>query len=59
MPQTAVGTHLDMPLDIHRDFLAEVSFDSALFFEDLADVVDLLFAEIAHLLVKIDSRSMQ
>src|SRR5260370_26760241 len=39
MPQAAIGAHLDVTLDIHRDFLAHVAFDRALFFEDLADVV--------------------
>src|SRR5260370_16277554 len=43
MPQAAVGAHLDVTLDVHRDFLAQVAFDGSPFFEDLADVVDFLF----------------
>src|SRR5712671_2576571 len=59
MTQTAVGSHLDVTLDVHRDFLAQVAFDGPFVFEDLADVVDFLFAQIAYLLVKIDPGAEQ
>src|SRR5207237_594445 len=59
MPQTAIGTHLDVPLDIHRDFLPQVALDRAFLFEELADMVDLFLAQIADLLVKIDPRAVQ
>jgi hypothetical protein len=42
--KTAIGAHLDMALDVHRDFLPQVAFDGSLFFEELADVVYFLFA---------------
>src|SRR2546426_914007 len=54
VPQPAIGAHLDVPLDIHRDFLAQVAFDGAFLFQDLADVVHFLLAQIAHFLVEMD-----
>ena len=34
MPQTTVRTHLDVTLDIHRDFFAEIAFNRAFFWTD-------------------------
>ena len=34
MPQPAVGAHLDVTLDVHRDFFAQVAFDRAFLFEN-------------------------
>src|SRR5688572_19007825 len=59
MPQSAVRSHLDVPLDIHRDFLAEIAFDRAFFFQNLADLVDLVFGEVANLLIEIDAGPME
>src|ERR1022692_2345033 len=42
MPQAAVRAHLDVTLDVHRDLFAEVAFHGSLFFQDLADTVDLV-----------------
>ena len=56
MPQSAVRTHLDVTLDIHRDFFAQVSFYRAFLFENLADLVDFIFAQVPDLLVEIDPR---
>src|SRR5579863_2027396 len=36
VPHAAIGAHLDVALDIHRDFLAQVAFHGAFLFEDLA-----------------------
>ena len=56
MPQAAIGAHLDVTLDVHRDFLAQVAFDRAFVFENLTDVVDFVFGQVANLLVGIDAR---
>ena len=54
MPQSAVGTHLDVTLDVHRDFFAQVAFDRAFFFENRTDLVDFVFRQVANLLVEVD-----
>src|SRR5262245_43168113 len=59
VPQTTIGTHLDVALDIHRDFLAQIAFHRAFLFQDLANPVDLVFIEVRHLLVKIDAGAIQ
>jgi len=58
-PQSAVGADLDKALDVHRDFLAEIAFHRALFFQNLADAIHVVFAEIADLLVEIDPSPVQ
>ena len=55
MPQSAVGPHFDVTLDVQRDFLAEIALDRALVFEDLTDVVDFVLGHVADLLVGIDA----
>src|SRR5579884_2695313 len=59
MPQSAVRAHLDVTLDIHRDFLAQVAFHRAFFFQDLADPVHFVLAQIANLLIEFDPRPVQ
>src|SRR5208337_4733545 len=59
MPQSAIGAHLDVTLDVHRDFLAEVAFHGALFFQNGADFVDLVLGQVAHFLIEIDTRPEQ
>src|ERR1022692_865145 len=54
MPQSAVGTHLDVPLDVHRDFFAQVAFDRAFFFQNRTNMVDFVFRQIANLLVEVN-----
>src|ERR1043166_7857982 len=34
VPQSAIGAHLDVTLDVHRDFFAEIALYRAFFFED-------------------------
>src|SRR5271157_4124126 len=53
--QSAIGAHLDVTLDVHRDFLAEIAFHRSFFFQNLADLVDLVFGQVADLLVEIDA----
>ena len=55
MPQSAIGAHFDVTLDVQRDFLAEIAFDRAFVFEDLTDVVDFFLRQISDLLVRIDA----
>jgi hypothetical protein len=55
MTQAAIGAHFDKALDVHGDFLTEISFDRALGFEDLADPVDFVLGEVGDLLIGIDS----
>src|SRR5581483_5176128 len=59
VPQAAVRAHLDVALDIHRDFFAQIALDRPLILQDLADAVDFVFGQVAHLLVKIDARAVQ
>src|SRR5581483_5591766 len=59
MPQSPVRTHFDVALDIHRDFLTQVALDSAFLFQDLADAVDFVFAQIANLLIEINAGPVQ
>ena len=59
MPQSAVGADFDVPLDVHRDFLAQVAFDRAFVLDDLADVVDFVLAQVLNLLVRVDLRLLE
>src|SRR5271165_1453520 len=34
VPQSSVRAHLDVTLDVHRDFFAEVAFDGAFLFQN-------------------------
>jgi hypothetical protein len=59
VPQSAVGAHLDVTLDVHRDFLAEVAFHGAFLLQNLADAVNFVLAQIADFLVELDTRPIQ
>src|SRR5947208_2103579 len=48
-----------MPLDVQRNFLAEIAFDRTLVFEDLTDVVHLILSHVADLLIRIDAGPVQ
>src|ERR1035437_2824565 len=54
VPHAAVGTHLDVPLDVHRDFLAQVAFDRAFFFQNRTNMVDFVFRQIANFLIEVN-----
>src|SRR5580765_3017633 len=43
VPQAAIGAHLDVPLDVHRDLFAQIAFHRALFFEDGTNVIHFVF----------------
>src|SRR6185437_14613425 len=55
MPQSAIRAHLDVTLDVQRDFFAQVALDGALFFQDLADAVDFVLTQVADLLIEVDT----
>src|SRR5580658_1862314 len=59
VPQAAVGAHLDVALDVHRDFLAQVALDGAFLFQNLADPIDFVLGQIGHLFIEIDARAVQ
>src|SRR6185437_13421732 len=46
----AIGADFDEPLDVHRNFLAQVAFNQSFRFNDLADAVHFLFAQVLDLL---------
>src|SRR6476620_2232732 len=50
----AVGTDFDEALDVHRNFLAQIAFHHAFRFNDLADAIDFVFAQILDFLIGID-----
>src|SRR5579862_1034171 len=55
MAQAAIGAHFDVPLDVHRNFLAQIAFDGALLFQDLTDFVHFLFRQVADLFVEFNA----
>src|SRR6267142_2280894 len=59
VPNAAVGAHLDVTLDIHRDFLAQIAFHGAFLFEDRAHLVDFILGQVADLLVELDPRAVE
>jgi hypothetical protein len=59
MPEAAIGTHFDVTPNIERNLFAEIAFDRAFIFEDLADVIDFLFRHIANFFLRIDPGAMQ
>src|SRR5579864_5837398 len=56
---SAVGADFDEPLDVHRNFFAQIAFHHAFGLDDLADAVDLVFAEVLNLLVPVHVRLLQ
>ena len=54
MAVSAIGTDFDQPLDVHRDVFAQIAFDVAFRFDDLADAVDFVFAQVLNLLRGLD-----
>ena len=46
MAKPAIRAHFDQPLDVERDFLAEVTLNRALFFDQGSDAVHFLFGEV-------------
>src|SRR5262245_29430844 len=46
VPRSAIRADFHQPLDVHRDFLAEVAFDAPLLLDDAADFPDVLFRQV-------------
>ena len=59
MPQSAVRSHLDVTLDVHRDFFAQVAFDRAFFFENRTNVVDFVFRQITNFFVEVNPAAVK
>src|ERR1700689_3975904 len=52
--ESAIGADFDETLDVHRNFLAQITFHQALGLNDRTDAVDLFFAQVLHLLHGLD-----
>src|SRR5438093_8955460 len=48
VPEPPIAPDVDEPFDVHRHFLAEVSLHFVFPFDDLAQLHDLILAEILH-----------
>ncbi len=46
MPHPAPAADFHQALDVHRDLLAEIAFDAALFLDHPADLADVVFRQI-------------
>src|SRR5262245_39998059 len=56
MTHAAVAADFHQPLDVHRDFLAQVALDAALLFDHAADLPDIVFGQILDPDVGADAR---
>src|SRR5579864_7995247 len=52
--EPAIGADFDETLDVHRNFLTQIAYHQAFRLNDRADAVDLFFAQVLHLLHRID-----
>src|SRR5262249_11355766 len=59
VPEAAPAADLHQPLDVHRDFLAQVAFDPALLLDDAADLPDVVFRQVLDADVRADARRDQ
>src|SRR5215469_13427009 len=59
MTISAIGADFDEPLDVHRNFFAQIAFHHAFRLDYLADAVDLVFTQVLHLLVRINFGLLQ
>src|SRR5690242_268649 len=54
MADSAVRLNFNEAADIHLNLLAEIAFDAAFLFDDLADVIDFILGQIANFLGMVD-----
>src|SRR5215469_17011142 len=54
MTESAIGAYFDEPLDVHRNFFAQIALYQTLGLNDRTDAVDLFLAEVLNLLHRID-----
>jgi hypothetical protein len=59
MPQTAIGPHIEMAFDVHRDLTPEIAFDFAALIDGLADFDDVVIGKVIALQIKGNSRVSQ
>ena len=59
MALAPVAADVDQALDVLAHLPAEVTLDGQLALDDLAQAIDLLVREVAHLLARIDVRPLQ
>src|SRR3954447_15448074 len=59
VPHPAPAADFHQPLDVHRDFLAEVSFHATLLFNHPADLPDVVFRQVLDADVGADARRGQ
>src|SRR5271169_1477604 len=52
--ESAIGADFDETLDVHRNFLAQIALDQSFGFDDRTDAVDFFFAQVLHLLHRVD-----
>jgi hypothetical protein len=55
----AVRADFNQSLDVHGDFLAQVAFHRAFFFNNLADPGNLVFVQVLDLLAGVNARAHQ
>src|SRR6185436_8451967 len=55
MPASAIAADLHQPLDVHRDFLAQVTLDATLFLDHPADLPHVVLGQILHADVRTDA----
>src|SRR5205814_8606131 len=48
MSHAAIAADFHQPLDVHRDFLAQIALHAPLFFDDAADLAHVLLGQILH-----------
>src|SRR5579864_1228833 len=53
VPKSAIGADFDEPLDVHRNFLAQIALDHSFRLDYRTDAVDLFFAQVLDLLHRV------
>jgi hypothetical protein len=51
----AIRADFDQALDVHRNVFAQIAFNIAFLLDDLTDAVDLVFVQVADLLIGLES----
>src|SRR6266849_2809269 len=53
LTESAIGAYFDEPLDVHRNFLAQIAFHQSFRFDHGTDAVDLFLAQVLDLLHRV------
>src|SRR6185437_15427048 len=56
MPHSAIRTHLDQALDVHRDLFAQIAFHRTFGLENGSNMIDFVFRQLRDFLVGIHAR---